>query len=355
MPKDTSRRSPYLKGRKVAVKGDFAGEQTPATDISGMTSAATPGRRRRKCLVIDNETLFAQFADLDLDGPSVTVGDRVPLLPGTRDAIRAFGTPPDQGDPGPDRYILDGEGATWLDPCFYLTGSHSIHDWRDGDAEHADYRRSAHLVVRLSRNGRKTALSYRLNEELARRRTLRSYFLKSPDQQQGINIEGLTAWKERLYFGLRSPVIGGNALMLSVRADALFSRNDDLQARITRVPLGDGVGIRDLAVLPDGRFLILAGPKLDAYDGYTINLLDRKRISVLYLGTIEPRAKQKPEVLFVADYARGQDGDDRATVLVMSDGATNGRPRLYELTIPHRRASERIRPQPLSTSNGRSG
>jgi hypothetical protein len=332
MPTDSSGR--YLKGRKVAVRGDFAGEQTPATDMSGMASAATFGRRRRKCLVIDNETLFAQFAELDLEGPTLTVGDRVPLLPDAREAIRAFGAPPDHGDPGPDRYILDGEGATWLEPYFYLTGSHSIHDWKDGDAEHADYRRSAHLVVRLSRNGKQTALSYRLNEELARRKALKPHFLKSPDKQQGINIEGLAAWKRRLYFGFRSPVLDGNALVLSVRADALFSTDGDLEARLIRIPLGEGVGIRDLAVLPDGRFLILAGPTLDAYAGFTINLFDRRQVSVLYLGTIEPCDKHKPEVLFLADYVPGPDGENKASVLVMSDGSKNGRPHLYELPIP---------------------
>src|SRR5687767_13734320 len=106
MARDSSRRSPYLNGRKVTVNGIFAGEQTPATDLSGMTSAARLGRRRRQCLVIDNETIFAQFAELDLDKLAITVRDRVPVLPYDRDTIRAFGAPPDQGDPGPDRYIL---------------------------------------------------------------------------------------------------------------------------------------------------------------------------------------------------------------------------------------------------------
>jgi hypothetical protein len=68
--------------------------------------------------------------------------------------------------------------------------------------------------------------------------------------------------------------------------------------------------------------------------GFTINLFDRKRVSVAYLGTLEPREKHKPEVLFLADYAHGADGEDKATILVMSDGARNGRPQLYELPIP---------------------
>jgi hypothetical protein len=344
MLKDNSGQLSYLEGRKVAVEGDFAGEQTPAIDISGMASASAPGRRQRKCLVIDNETLFAQFAELDLDGPAITVGDRVRLLPDDRNAIDAFGKAPDHGDAGPDRYILDGEGAAWLDPHYYVTGSHSIHDWRDGKTERADYRRSAHLVVRRGRNGKRTELSYRLNEVLASEKTLKPYFLKSPDKAQGINIEGLAASEQRLYFGFRSPVLDGHALMLSVRAEALFSTNASLEPELIRVPLGEGAGIRDLALLPDGRFLVLAGPKLDAYAGFTVNLFDRNGGGVVCLGTIERRGKEKPEVLFLADFVSGPAGEGRASVLVMSDGAKNGRPRLYDLAVPPPDAGERIRP-----------
>lgn len=327
---------PFLTTRELAVIGDFrSGEGAVATDLSGIASAAPLGRRRRKCLVVDNEGLFAQFATLDLDAGTLTAGALVPLLPADRDAIEAVGTAPDNGDPGPDRYILDGEGVAWLGPHYYVTGSHSIHDWVNPDGKkRADYRRSAHLVARVTRDGTRPELSYRLNELLRERKTFAPYFLKSPDKRDGINIEGLAAWRQRLYFGFRTPVIDGKALLLSVRAAALFTAGADLDARTIRVPLGHGVGIRDLAMLPDGRLLILSGPSSDATEGFAIHLFDRKRDTVQRLGVLSPIDGDKVEGLLLAGYAPTADGGAVAELLVLSDHPANGRPRLFSLTIP---------------------
>lgn len=327
---------PFLVTREFAVIGDFrSGEGVVATDLSGIASAAPLGRRRRKCLVVDNEGLFAQFATLDLDAATLEAGALVPLLPADRDALTAIGTAPDAGDPGPDRYILDGEGVAWLGPHYYVTGSHSIHDWvTPAGKKRADYRRSAHLVARVSRDGRKPELSFRLNEVLQQRKAFAPYFLKSPNKSDGLNIEGLAAWRRRLYFGFRTPVIDGHALLLSVRAAALFTPGADLAPKLVRVPLGRGVGIRDLAMLPDGRLLILSGPASDAAEGFGIHLCDRKRGTARRLGTLEPIERDKVEGLLLADYTPRADGSAEAELLVIADHPANGRPRLFSVTIP---------------------
>ncbi len=324
--------APHLEDHKVAVKGDFAGENGGvATDISGIASATPLGEARRKCLVIDNETRAAQFASFDLEERTLTVGDLVPLLPDDRATIVAVGTAPDDGDPGPDRYILDGEGVAWLEPHYYIAGSHSIHDHEDTGELRADYRRSAHLVARVGRDGTQPELSYRLNEVL--QDLLAPHFLRSPNKSHGINIEGVAGWRRRLYFGLRTPVLDRNALIVSVRAEALFTSTGDLAAKLVRVPMG-GAGIRDLATLPDGRFLILSGPEGDLYEGFGLMLFDRKTGSAQHLGTIERRGREKPEALFLAGLKPAAADGDTAEILVMSDGAKNGRPRLYKLAIP---------------------
>ncbi len=327
---------PFIATRELAVIGDFrSGESAIATDLSGIASAAPPNRRRRKCLVIDNEGLFAQFATLDLDAATLTAGDLVPLLPADRDTLDAVGEAPDDGDPGPDRYILDGEGVAWLDPHYYVTGSHSIHDWITQEGkQRADYRRSAHLVARISRDGRRPELSYRLNELLGRKKALAAYFLKSPSRAKGINIEGLAAWRRRLYFGFRSPVIDRKALLLSVRAAALFTPGADLAAKVVRVPLGRGVGIRDLAMLPDGRLLLLSGPASDATAGFAIHLFDRKRETVRRLGRLAPIEGEKVEGLLLAGYAAATNGGATAELLILADHPANGHPRLFSLDIP---------------------
>lgn len=327
---------PFIPTRELALIGDFlSAETTVATDLSGIASATPLGRRRRKCLVIDNEGLFAQFAWLDLDAATLEPGTVVPLLPADRIKLEAVGAAPDDGYPGPDRYILDGEGVVWLGPHYYVTGSHSIHDWVTPQGKkRADYRRSAHLVARVGRDGRHPELSYRLNELLRGRKTFAPYFLKSPNKRDGINIEGLAAWRRRLYFGFRTPTIDGDALLLSVRAAALFTAGADLAAKVIRVPLGRGVGIRDLATLPDGRFLILGGPSSDAAEGFTVNLFNRKRDAVTRLGTLEPIDRDKVEALLLADYTLRADGSAIAELLVLSDHPANGRPRLFTLEIP---------------------
>lgn len=327
---------PFIATRELAVIGDFrSGETAVATDLSGIASAAPLNRRRRKCLVIDNEGLFAQFATLDLDAATLTAGNLVPLLPADEDALVAVGTAPDDGDPGPDRYILDGEGVAWLGPHYYVTGSHSIHDWITPEGKkRADYRRSAHLVARISRDGRRPELSFRLNELLRRKKALAAYFLKSPNKARGINIEGLAAWRRRLYFGFRSPVVDGKALLLSVRAAALFTPGADLAPRILRVPLGRGVGIRDLAMLPDGRLLILSGPASDATAGFAIHLFDRKRETVRRLGRLAPIDGDKVEDLLLAGYASTADGGANAELLILADHPANGHPRSFALGIP---------------------
>lgn len=324
-----------LPFREVAVVGSFrSGEGPVATDISGIASAAVLSRRRRKCLIIDNEGLFAQFAQFDLDALTITAGKLVPLLPENREDIRAVGHPPDDGDPGPDRYILDGEGVAWLAPHYYVTGSHSIHDWDPPEGEkRADYRRSAFLVARVGRDGQRPQLSYRLNEVLQSRKALAPYFLKSPDKQQGINIEAIAAGRRRLFFGLRSPVREGKALILSVRAAALFTPSADLAAKIIRVPLGNNVGIRDLTILPDGRMLILAGPRPDGGEGFTLQLFDRRLDKVYRLGPLAPHGASKPEAMLLASLRAGPDGTV-AEVLLLSDGPANGSPRLYTVTLP---------------------
>jgi hypothetical protein len=326
---------PYLEARDVAVRGNFwAKTGVVARDLSGIASATPLGERRRHCLVVDNESLWAQFAELDVEAATLAPLELVLLLPARVEDIRAFGTAPDDGDPGPDEYILDGEGIAWLDPHYYIAGSHSIHDWKDKATgkKHADYRRSAHLVARVTRDGSQPMLTFRLNELL--QAILPHAFLRSPNKHDGINIEGLAAWKDRLYFGFRSPVIDDSALVLSVDAAALFSADSDLDGRMIRVPLGDDVGIRDLATLPDGRFLILAGPRPDAYEGFTINLFDTETGKLDLLGTIARHGDEKPEGLLLAALSPAGPTGASATVLVLSDHPPNGNPRLYDLAIP---------------------
>jgi Protein of unknown function (DUF3616) len=96
-------------------------------------------------------------------------------------------------------------------------------------------------------------------------------FLRLPSKDNGLDIEGIAVHRERVFLGLRGPVLGGWAVVLEIRVTD--GRRGELRVR-PMSPSGaryrkhfldlGGLGVRDLCM--DGRdLLILAGPtmKLD--------------------------------------------------------------------------------------------
>jgi len=94
-------------------------------------------------------------------------------------------------------------------------------------------------------------------------------FLEIPCKENGFDIEGIAVRGDRVYLGLRGPVLRGWAILLELRVEA---KKD---GRLTLLPMAadgsryrrhfldlNGLGIRDL--LADGEdLLILAGPTMD--------------------------------------------------------------------------------------------
>jgi hypothetical protein len=95
-------------------------------------------------------------------------------------------------------------------------------------------------------------------------------FVPIPGKDNGLDIEGIAVRGDRLYLGLRGPVLRGWAFVLEVRpyvdpADPgrlrLHDFSDGLPYRKHVLDL-DGLGVRDLC--PDGDdLLVLAGPTMD--------------------------------------------------------------------------------------------
>ena len=74
----------------------------------------------------------------------------------------------------------------------------------------------------------------------------------------GIDVEGLAFKDGRLWFGLRSPNVNGWGFVVAASADDLMARKPVVFQRY-ELPLGEDLGIRDIAPLKDG-FLFIAGP-----------------------------------------------------------------------------------------------
>jgi hypothetical protein len=322
----------WLDWRNVTVRGTFDAPDEPiAVDLSGIAGCEGLGRRRMDALVISNEGNFAQFARYDRVSRELEVGGRVPLLPDDPDELTAVGTPPTPArDKGNGRYMLDGEAVAWLAPHYYVTGSHSLADpAKDGGS--STFRRSAYVVARVHNDGSDRQLSFRLSEVLAADPVLAPFFLAAT-VDNGINIEGLASAGTRLEFGLRGPVIDGEAFIVSVEADALFDLTRDLAPQRRGVRLGPGIGVRDMTRLPDGRHLILSGPSQESHKGFGLHLLSGRE--TLLLGAFDPDEDLRPEGLLVTRLDRRRDGRLEAELLVLHDHPANGRPRVYEVLVP---------------------
>lgn len=75
----------------------------------------------------------------------------------------------------------------------------------------------------------------------------------------GLSVEGAASWAGSLWLGLRSPLVGGKALLLRMQGDPAASL---AVAQLLAIDLG-GLGVRDL--MPSGaELLVLAGPADDS-------------------------------------------------------------------------------------------
>ena len=118
--------------------------------------------------------------------------------------------------------------------------------------------------LRFTDDGSALTRALRDDEQFAR-------FLDIPAKENGFDIEGLAAWGDRLFLGLRGPVLRGWACILELAVE----EDPDDPGLLKLLPIGpddakfrkhfcdlDGLGIRELTF--DGEdLLILAGPTMD--------------------------------------------------------------------------------------------
>ena len=172
-------------------------------------------------------------------------------------------------DDGPEE-TLERLGRIETEPNRYLLGriplvQSSEHDVFEPKRVTADGRAAGCLAFTGSGNG--------LTKALAKDPVL-APFLATPAKENGFDVEGLAGHGDRLYLGLRGPVLRGWAVILELRvktaADGRLKLRrlidtDGVERRYRKhfVNLG-GLGIRELAPAPGGTdLLILAGPTMD--------------------------------------------------------------------------------------------
>lgn len=148
-------------------------------------------------------------------------------------------------------------------------------------------------------------------------------YMTIPCKDNGFDIEGLAVQGERVFIGLRGPVLNGWAVILEIfcqeMEDILIMRQRDQEDRLYRKHFVDlrGMGIRELNIDSEGDLYLLAGPTMDL-DG-TISLYRIRK----GLPDQQASVTHKPERLF--DVARGsklQHGEDKAEGMAFVDDST---------------------------------
>ena len=170
-----------------------------------------------------------------------------------------------------------------------------------------------------------------MSEALRAAPTVGPFFAKDLNRQNGLNIEGIAVSGDKLIAGLRAPSIDGKAYLVIASLDKLFAPEQSGQIGEIQeigIPLGENTGIRDIAVLPEGRLLILAGPAQEQVDvPYKVFVT-----SLSSPGDLKPLAELKPvddgkaEAITVLG-----SGADQLNVLVLFDGIVDGGARQYKI------------------------
>lgn len=336
----------------VTVEGVFHTEDgaPPARDISGIACKPPDNSARRLCLVVNDQDRFAQLATMSDD--RLVAGPTVPLL-GDRPSAATIGAKPaGLACSAGERAFkdMDGEGVAYAAPYFYVAGSH-------GCSRRNVHRPSAYILARLRIDdegrvvdsaGKPAApedalglveTTHRLADALRAAETVGARFGKDLEGG-GVNLEGLAVVGRILYAGLRAPSLDGRAFIVAADVDALFSREAPVAASVIPLALGRDVGVRDLASLPDGRLLVLAGPAQDQdMVAYALFVAEpRAGGSLTRLATLEavgadckpgPRdVAGKPEAVLPLEISA-----DRLKVAILSDGLPNGAPCAYDVPL----------------------
>lgn len=318
-------------GEPYAVSPGFAGEDGDvAHDISGIACLVAAGAAPRRCMVVNDENQGAQLALIE--GRKIVPGEVVELI-GKKPSEKVRGSKPvvDSCPGGVGKFKeFDGEGVAYDSGFFYVVGSHGCSRRKER------FRLSSFMLARIpvDATGAVTGAAettYRLTAALRSTPALRDKFGRAL-KDDGLNVEGLAVIGERLFAGLRAPARKEPAYLVATSVRDLFapgSETSPATAEVIPLSLGDGVGIRDLTPLPDGRLLILAGPAQDQAVPYSLFAAEpRAGGAVKQIGVLKalPEADAGGKAEAVAILA-----PDR--VLVLFDGLPNGGPREYRVDL----------------------
>ena len=309
---------------KLTVTPDFPDDDHDRTNLSG-AACFVKENVRKSCVIVADEGRHARF--FSIAGATMIPGDRIFLLPAKDENGKKFKE-------------ADLEAVAFDAGTYYAVGSHGL------SGEEGKKQPSRYFVYRLSvdpATGRPADLGSetKASASVERKATLEA-LIAADDKlkphidkvpgEQGVNIEGLAVAGGDMFFGFRGPVLDDGALVMQVPVAAIFD-GAALGAKPKvhpPLPLGKGQGIRDLAAVKGGLFLVLSGPEKREPGKAEVFLWKPGSgpIPIHDLGGPRPD-KGQPEALLLLG-----ETDTAYAVLVISDGPENGDPTVVEIKKP---------------------
>jgi hypothetical protein len=286
-----------------AVAPPFSNDQNARSNISGAACVAIGAHG---CLAVNDTSNFAQFFALGTH--RIAAASVIPLQPNQVGQF-TFGS-------------VDAEGAAFDDNHFYVVGSRGQASPATDEADFLAFRFKfdpAHPPVPPALP--KVERSERLREAI--NTALQSGLFGSPLlRPQAFGIEGVAVKDGKMFVGFRAPSVNGKAFIMIVNADAVFGTGN-LNIDVKPLSLGQGIGIRDLAMISTG-LLVLSGPSAGVAAAPSLFHFDVDTGLVSLLGNIVEPADRKAEALLVL-----REDPEFISFLLMFDGIENGGPIQY--------------------------
>lgn len=228
----------------------------------------------------------------------------------------------------PESLEIDLEASAFMDGWFYVTGSHGLAK-KKGTYQESRYRI---YRFRLGNNSVLSNLQTAILDKIFTDDPILGKHYKKPLQQKGVNIEGLVARDKALFLGLRSPNLDGDAFVIRVDPEGVFT-DENPSYDLLSLPLGTGLGIRAMTLFRDG-FLIIAGnagsetskdfpATVDFIDGRSSKLVfwNPTTSEVVHLGALPRKGKGKEEAILTISEGGADVG---AEILILYDSIRNG-------------------------------
>jgi len=288
----------------------FAGSVLEDTNLSGI--ACLSGKN---CLVGADEGRAVQFVELSRPARTLKVGKTVSLLPLGKE--------------------IDIEAIAAEDDSYYIIGSHGISK-KQGEQQANRFRIFRLKVDRVT--GTPARVDVATLSGILRSDPVLGERFQMPLQQNGLNIEGLAVRDGRLFVGFRNPNLDGYAFVMEIAAADVFESKTKPQYVLHKLPLGKGLGIREIVAAKTG-FLIIAGnagsepsEKFTESQNYeedrefSLVFWDGKGSEVRRIGPI-PDTPGKAEAMTILEESANE-----ITVLILFDGPKGGRPTVYRIS-----------------------